>query len=110
MMSMPEPRNLFSDLPARTGPEHFDSLFESNHVRIERIVSRSASSPPGFWYDQDHDEWIAVIKGTAELQFAEGKIVIMKAGDHLLIPKHEKHRVDRTSEEVVWLAVHVMPA
>jgi cupin 2 domain-containing protein len=66
------------------------------------------SSPPGFWYDQDRDEWILVIKGTAELQFADGKSVTMNAGDYLLIPKHEKHRVEHTSEEVVWLAVHVM--
>ncbi len=51
-----------------------------------------------------------VIKGTAELQFSDGKSVTMNPGDYLLIPRHEKHRVERTSEEVVWLAVHVMPA
>lgn len=90
--------------------EHFLTLFESDNVKIERIVSRSASSPPGFWYDQDHDEWVMVIKGTAELQFSDGKSVTMNPGDYLLIPRHEKHRVERTSEEVVWLAVHVMPS
>lgn len=84
-------------------------MFESNGVKIERIVSHSAASPPGFWFDQAHDEWVIVLKGTAVLQFIDGKEVTLSHGDYLLIPKHEKHRVERTSEEVIWLAVH-MPA
>lgn len=106
---MPPPRNLFYYLPSGPDSEQFLTLFESAGVKIERIVSRSATSPQGFWYDQDHDEWIAVIKGTAVLQFSDGNEVIMNIGDYLLIPKHEKHRVESTSEEVVWLAVRVKP-
>jgi quercetin dioxygenase-like cupin family protein len=30
----------------------------------------------------------------------------MSAGDYLDIPRHVKHRVARTGEETIWLAVH----
>ena len=102
------PHNLLTGLPEGIGSEHCLNLFSSKNVKIERIVSRSAASPPGFWYDQDHDEWIAVIKGTAVLQFFEGARIIMGCGDYLLIPKHERHRVESTDAETVWLAVHVI--
>jgi len=104
---MPAPRHIFSGLHRESGPEHFLTLFESAGVKIERIISRSHASPKGFWYDQDCDEWVMVLKGEAVLEFDGGERVEIKAGDYLLIPRHEKHRVERTSEETVWLAVHV---
>ena len=104
---MAAPENLFSDLPQDAGVEHFTTLLDSAGVKIERIVSRSHAGPAGFWHDQDHEEWVLVLRGEAVLEFADGRKVTMNTGDHLLIPPHEKHRVDRTSEETVWLAVHV---
>jgi uncharacterized cupin superfamily protein len=62
----------------------------------QRIVSRSYSSPPGFWYDQDEDEWVIVVRGEATLQLEEGELVRMKEGDHVTIPRHTKHRVQQT--------------
>lgn len=109
-MFVPAKRNLFSAMLEGAGQENFSTLFESNGVKIERIVSHSASSPPGFWFDQAHLEWVIVLKGTAVLQFIDGKEVTLSEGDYLLIPKHEKHRVERTSEEVIWLAVHLPDA
>src|SRR3990167_2803577 len=44
--------NIFADLPKPSGQEQFLTLFENEAVRIERIVSKSHSSPIGFWYDQ----------------------------------------------------------
>ena len=41
--------------------------------RIERIVSEGHVSPEGFWYDQDEPEWVALIRGTAELEFENGR-------------------------------------
>lgn len=104
---MSAPRNIYSGLREAPGPEHFLTLFESAGIRIERIISRSHASPPGFWYDQDGDEWVIVLSGEAVLRFDDGDSVEMRTGDHLLVPKHRKHRVERTSEETVWLAVHV---
>ena len=100
-------KNIFADLPAHYGAEEFLTLFEGRSVRIERIVSRGQSSPAGFWYDQAQEEWVMVLRGDAALEFASGEIVEMATGDYLAIPRHVKHRVARTSDETIWLAVHV---
>jgi cupin 2 domain-containing protein len=77
-------------------------------VKIERIVSHAAVSPEGFWYDQEQDEWVVVLEGEATLRLLEpDEIVELKKGDHLFIPRHRKHRVERTSSRTIWLAVHV---
>jgi len=50
-----------------------------------------------------------VLKGRAVLRFEKGdEAVTMIPGDCLLIPAHERHRVEWTSceEETVWLALH----
>ena len=100
-------KNIFADLPAHYSAEEFLTLFEGRSVRIERIVSRGQSSPAGFWYDQAQEEWVMVLRGDAALEFASGEIVEMAAGDYLAIPRHVKHRVARTSDETIWLALHV---
>jgi cupin 2 domain-containing protein len=101
------PQNVFSDLSGEPGSESFLKLVETAGLTIERIVSRSHASPKNFWYDQDRDEWVLVLKGEAVLEFEGGRKVRMKHGDHLRIPKHQRHRVEQTSEETVWLAVHL---
>lgn len=99
--------NLFDAIEAPVDGEEFRVLLETGAARIERIVSHSHSSPPGFWYDQDEDEWVMIARGTAALEFEAGEIVEMAEGDYLLIPRHVRHRVARTSENTIWLAVHV---
>lgn len=100
--------NLFTDLPDDLSKEFIETLAEGKNTRIERIVSNGQSSPEGFWYDQEQDEWIVVLKGEATL-LIEGveEPVHLQVGDHLLIPAHQKHRVDWTSpvEPTIWLAV-----
>jgi cupin 2 domain-containing protein len=101
-------KNLFSiRAPSAGAREDIDTLLEQAHVKIERIVSYSHQSPAGFWYDQESDEWVIVLRGSATLEFAGGEIVQMKAGDYLQIARHVRHRVARTDSETVWLAVHV---
>jgi cupin 2 domain-containing protein len=39
------------------------------------------------------------------LEFANGSMVELTAGDHLTIPKHVHHRVHRTTEDAIWLAL-----
>jgi cupin 2 domain-containing protein len=89
--------------------ELFETLLKNPHVRIERIVSHGHSSPPGFWYDQEMNEWVIVLKGRGRLLFeGSGSIVEMKAGDYVEIPAHTRHRVEWTDpdEDTVWLAVY----
>src|SRR4051812_24077538 len=101
--------NLFSDLPQHLPGELFTTLLEAPSVRIERIVSHGHASPEGFWFDQDQDEWVIVLKGAARLQFDDDEQPVeMKPGDYLNIPAHKRHRVDWTTpdEPTIWLAVH----
>lgn len=101
--------NIFSNIPMRIEEEVFETLLESGAVRIERIVSRGQTSPEGFWYDQDTNEWVIVLRGRARLLLEGNQTPIeIEAGDYLQIPAHRKHRVDWTDpgEDTVWLAVY----
>ena len=87
--------------------EFFETLAAGGGVRVERIVSEGHVSPDGFWYDQDEWEWVAVLQGSAELDFEGRKSVSLRAGQWVLIPAHARHRVAATSmaPQCVWLAV-----
>ncbi|HEX2531302.1 MAG TPA: cupin domain-containing protein [Burkholderiaceae bacterium] len=101
-------QNLFRGIPPKLPDELIETLAASPHARIERIVSRGHRSPPGFWYDQDQAEWVLVVQGEAALRFErDQRIVRLGAGDHLVIPAHERHRVEwtRDGEDTIWLAV-----
>lgn len=102
--------NIFAGLPESIGQEQFLTLFENEAVRIERIVSRSHSSPTAFWYDQPEDEWVIVLRGHATLEFKGCELIEMKEGDHLTIPSHVKHRISQTGSDTIWLAVHIKPS
>jgi cupin 2 domain-containing protein len=88
--------------------ELVETLLDAASLRIERIVSQGHSSPDGFWYDQPQNEWVAVLKGAARLQFENGQAVEMQRGDYANIPAHQKHRVEWTTpdEPTIWLAIH----
>ena len=102
--------NLFSALPPPAGAEVFQSLFADPGCRVERIVSHGHASARGDWYDQDGDEWVVLLAGTAALRFEGGDEVELKAGDWITIPAHRRHRVESTSTDALWLAVHCAPA
>ncbi len=77
---------------------------------VERIVSTGQSTPPGEWLVQERDEWVAVLRGTAELSFADGTRTPLSTGDHVLVAAGMRHRVESTSVEppCIWLAVHAV--
>lgn len=105
----PDVTNLFrlsSPLPGPEDDESVDILSRANDVRVERIVSTGQASPPGFWYDQDEDEWVALLSGDARLRYEDGSVLSLNAGDFLFIPAHVRHRIDSTSSErpCIWLA------
>jgi cupin 2 domain-containing protein len=92
------------------GEECFhDLLTAPGGARVERIVSRGASSPSGFWYEQDWDEFVLVISGAAVLSLPDGSEHRMEAGDYAILPAFCRHRVAWTdpARETLWLAVHM---
>jgi cupin 2 domain-containing protein len=101
--------SILEDIPIELPEEIVDTICATNRVRIERIVSRGHASPEGFWYDQEKNEFVLVVRGSAGLKIEkQDKILILKAGDYYHIGAHVKHRVEWTDPtcETIWLAVH----
>jgi cupin 2 domain-containing protein len=107
---MPRRRgNVFTPSLEKHEGERIEEILAAPGLRVEKIVSKGDASPEGFWFDQEWDEWVLLLRGAARLRFEspEGTEEMMP-GDYILIPAHARHRVDCTSpdEETVWLAVH----
>lgn len=100
--------NIWAAIPDQLPDELTEILTAAEGVTIERIVSRGHCSADGFWYDQDCNEWVLLLKGRAGLSF-EGRpaAIELTAGDYINIPAHVRHRVAWTAAdaETVWLAV-----
>lgn len=102
-------KNIFGNIPAELNNELFEEILKGNTFRVERIVSRGHSSNEGFWYDQNENEWVILLQGSAGLRFAGREdLVVLRPGDYVHIPRHHKHRVEWTDpdQETVWLAVY----
>lgn len=103
--------NLWCNLPAPGAAEGIAILLRRPGVRIERIVSQAHASPPGFWYDQDEDEFVLLVSGAATLSIRNGadetRTVHLKPGDWLHLPAHCAHRVEATAPDqpTLWLTV-----
>ena len=101
--------NIFENIPDHIPKELFQKILLTKNFKVERIVSKGQSSPDNEWYDQEENEWVILLKGSAGLLF-EGheKVVVLKPGDYINIPSHTKHRVEWTDPdmETVWLAIH----
>ncbi len=101
--------NLFDDLPTGGLDEDVTTLLETSGARLVRIVSTGQATPDGEWYDQDDNEWVVVLRGSAGLKFeGEDDVRVLSAGDYVDIPAHIRHRVEWTDadEPTVWLALH----
>ena len=90
--------------PPQPGCEHFETLCEHAGGTIERIASNTFVN--GQWYDQEHDEWVMLMQGSALMEFDNHKKITLSPGDYLLIKAHQRHRVVKTSEDTLWLAIH----
>jgi cupin 2 domain-containing protein len=101
---LPAVTNLFTPTPD-TRDELFATLVEASGFRLEHVVSNGVASPPGFWYDQEASEWVALVHGRATLEFEDGRLAL-EPGDSLLIPAHSKHRVADSSTDAIWLTLH----
>jgi len=105
-------KNFFDLGPGDAAEELIEVLAKREKFRIERIVSRGHTSPPGFWYDQETDEFVLVLSGKGSLVFeGQREPVVLEPGDYVIIPAHVKHRVAWTDpdHDTIWLAVHIQP-
>ena len=99
--------NLYADIPGALTREETIDLLSAPDLRIERIVSRGQATPPGEWLDQDWDEWVVLLEGTAALRIAGEELRVLARGDWLHIAAHTRHRVEWTGRgATLWLAVH----
>ena len=105
-------KNLFADLPRSLPQEQIEDLLLGAGFKLERIISTAHATPAGQWYDQDTDEWVILLRGSAGLRFeGDSQDIVMHPGDYLLIPAHRRHRVQWTDphDPTVWLALHFPP-
>ncbi len=101
--------NLFDHAPTGGPDEDVTTLLETSGARLVRIVSAGQATPEGVWYDQDDNEWVVVLRGSAGLRIeGEDDVRVLSAGDYVDIPAHIRHRVEWTDadEPTVWLALH----
>ena len=99
--------NLFADIPAALADELVEPLVEARCLRLERIVSAEQTAPRDQWYDEQRDEWVVVLSGSASLLFeGENEPLVLSPGDYVHIPAHRRHRIECTEEKTVWLALH----
>lgn len=101
-------KNIFENIPVDLKEEFFEELINSEHFKLERIISEGHSSPPNFWYDQDKNEFVMLLSGSAEIVLENEEKVNLAPGDYLIIPAHKKHRVERTDTKTktFWIAIH----
>ncbi len=88
--------------------EIFETLCKGQHIHVERIISNGQTTPENKWYDAQKNEWVVLIQGKARLEMEGGNTIELSAGDYLLIPAGQKHRVAYTSDSphCIWLAIH----
>ncbi len=103
---LPEVHNLLVTGSKDNEIEVITALFSMKEARLEWIVSYGQSSDEGFWYEQDQDEWVMLLKGNAVLRFEGDCDLSLQAGDCLTLPAGLKHRVHSVSDDAIWLGLH----
>lgn len=99
-------KNLLDNIPPPSNSELFETIAQSKHTTIERIISYGQTTPDDQPYHQTHDEWVMVIKGEANLKIEHIGEITLQANDSIFIPKNHRHWVTYTSNPTIWLAVH----
>lgn len=100
--------NIFNQIPKDLSAEVFEDIVSSEHIKIERIISKGHISEKNAWYDQTQHEWVIVLQGAATIDYDDGRSFNLTTGDYLNIRAHQKHQVSWTQPdcETIWLAIH----
>ncbi|MGB1226754.1 MAG: cupin domain-containing protein [Poseidonibacter sp.] len=99
-------KNVFENIIIDKSKEQFFELLKNDNIKIEKIVSNGQSSPINFWYEQEKNEFVLILKGNAIIEY-ENSELILEEGDYINIPAFTKHRVKYTNKQksTIWLAV-----
>lgn len=101
-------KNIFEDIDLKNTEEIFEILIQNKNFKLERIISNGQASPEDFYYQQNLNEWVLLVSGSACLYFPDNdEKLILKPGDHCNIPAQKKHRVEWTDahQPTIWLAL-----
>lgn len=97
--------NLFERPTYKFENEIVNTLLSGKNIRIEKIISDGHTTG---WYDQDHDEFVCLLTGYAELEIFNDNgalnTIKLSQGDNILLKKHTKHRVTKTTK-CNWLCI-----
>ncbi|MCT0230127.1 Nif11 domain/cupin domain-containing protein [Synechococcus sp. CS-1324] len=105
----PKPPNLLASHCPEPGQEATELVLEAPGLRLERIHSCSHS---GEWQEQSGSEWVLLLSGRAQVQFAdEPQPRQLACGDWLVIAPGRRHRVVATdpSPGTLWLTLTWKP-
>ena len=95
--------NFLVNIPQNLPEELFDTIVQSDNVRIEKIISDGHTSPQNFWYDQVQNEFVLLLQGSAIIEFENDKSIELKVGDYQIISAHQKHRVSYTDKNKTFI-------
>jgi len=99
--------NFFSNIPKKSTNEIIEQVLKNEKVKIERIVSYGQTTPKDYWYNQDKDEFVIILNGSAKIKYNDNRVFELNVGDSLYIPSHQKHQVIYTDNPTVWLAIFI---
>lgn len=91
------------ELPNLPMPEELvNNLFTQGNIRVERIISTGQTSD---WLKQPEAEWVVLLAGAAIIEYQDGRLLELQAGDWVYLEPQVVHRVAYTSSEpvCVWL-------
>ncbi|MFA5215428.1 cupin domain-containing protein [Sulfuricurvum sp.] len=94
--------NIYEIEEPERGKETFLLLHQTPTLKIEAI--RSRLSVAGVIYDQNEDEWVVLVRGSATMEI-QGVKHALKEGDSVFLARHTRHQVLSTSDDAVWIGV-----
>jgi quercetin dioxygenase-like cupin family protein len=70
-------------------------------------AERGMSEPTGWHYHECEMQFVYILEGWVDLEFEDGRLCHMVAGDSVMIPGGERHQEIRTSDKMMLLEVSV---
>ena len=93
--------NIFKNIKFSSEKEIEEKIYEDDSLKIIRTMSLDKVTD---FYDQEELEIVFLLRGRANIEYSDGRIVKLSEGDSLEIKAHEIHRVS-WQERAVWLCI-----